>query len=80
VWLADDPEDFALSSAKPLAQRACKVTWRGDSKVLMVVSADAECREDIGSVERFDANDVRDQKELNPTGDDPSFQPLTIGG
>ena len=80
VWLADDPEDFALSSAKPTAVRACKITWRGDSKVLMVVSADAECREDVASVERFDANNVRDQKELNPTGDDPSFQPLTIGG
>ena len=36
LWLADDPEDFALSSAKPTAVRACKVTWRGDSKDLLV--------------------------------------------
>ena len=80
LWLADDPEDFALSSAKPTAVRACKVTWRGDSKDLLVVSADAICREDVGSVERVNAASVRDKKELNPTGDDPSFQPLTIGG
>ncbi|WP_028067015.1 PASTA domain-containing protein [Solirubrobacter soli] len=80
LWLADDKEDFALSSAKPTAVRACKVTWRGDSKELLVVTADAECREDVASVERIPANDVRDKKELTPTGDDPSYQPLTIGG
>ena len=38
LWLADDPEDFALSSAKQTPVRACKVTWRGDSKELMVVA------------------------------------------
>ena len=80
LWLADDPEDFALSSAKPTAVRACKVTWRGDSKDLLIVSADAICREDVASVVRVNPASVRDQKELNPTGDDPSFQPLTIGG
>ena len=29
---------------------------------------------------RVPANDVRNRKELNPSGDDPSYQPLTIGG
>jgi hypothetical protein len=80
LWLADDPNDFALSSAKQTAVRACKVTWRGDSKVLLVVQGDEGCGEDVAVVTRVPADDVRDQKELNPTGDDPSFQPLTIGG
>jgi hypothetical protein len=80
VWLADDPEDFALSSAKPISVRACKITWRGDSKELLVVVADAQCQEEVASIERFAADNVRDKKELNPTGNDPSFQPLTIGG
>ena len=36
--------------------------------------------QDVASVVRVNPASVRDQKELNPTGDDPSFQPLTIGG
>jgi beta-lactam-binding protein with PASTA domain len=80
LWLADDPEDFALSSAKQTTVRACKVTWRGDSKALLVIQADEGCSESRGEVIRINAASVRDQKELNPTGDDPSFQPLTIGG
>ena len=31
-------------------------------------------------IARVPANDVRNEKELNPSGDDPSYQPLTIGG
>ena len=80
LWLADDPEDFALSSAKQTAVRACKVTWRGDSKELLVVQGDELCKEDVAVITRVPANDVRNQKELNPSGDDPSYQPLTIGG
>ena len=44
LWLADDPEDFALSSAKQTPVRACKVTWRGDSKEVLVVQGDAALR------------------------------------
>ena len=43
LWLADDPEDFAMSSAKQTPVRACKVTWRGDSQEVMVVQGDAAC-------------------------------------
>ncbi len=80
VWLAEEG-DFALTSAKPTPVRACKVTWRGDGQVLLVVQADALCSaEDAGAIERFAANDVKDHKELNPLGDDPVFQPMTLGG
>jgi len=80
LWLADDPNDFALSSAKQTAVRGCKVTWRGDSQELLVVQGDEACKEDIAVITRVPADDVRNQKELNPSGDDPSYQPLTIGG
>jgi beta-lactam-binding protein with PASTA domain len=80
LWLADDPNDFTLSSAKQTAVRACKVTWRGDSKELLVVQGDEACEEEVAVITRVPANDVRNQKELNPSGDDPAYQPLTIGG
>jgi beta-lactam-binding protein with PASTA domain len=80
LWLADDPEDFAMSSAKQTSERACKVTWRGDSLEVMVVQGDAGCEEDVAVLRRVPINDVRTGKELNAAGDDPSFQPLTIGG
>jgi len=80
LWLADDPEDFAMSSAKQTAARACKVTWSPDSKEVMVVTGDAECREDVAVLQRVPVGDVRSQKELNASGDDPAYQPLTIGG
>ena len=80
LWIADDPEDFAMSSAKQTPVRACKVTWRGDSKEVMVVQGDAACEEDVAVLERVPINNVRTGKELNAAGDDPSYQPLTIGG
>ena len=80
LWLADDPKDFAMSSAKRTPVRTCKVSWRGDSKEVLVVQGDAECGEDVAVVARVDVADVRNPKELNASGDDPSFQPLTLGG
>jgi len=79
LWLADDPEDFALSSAKQTTVRACKLKWRGDSKELIVVQGDAACEEDTAVVQRVNVSDLRNPKELNVSGDDPSFQPLTLG-
>jgi beta-lactam-binding protein with PASTA domain len=80
LWLADDPEDFALSSAKRTPVRACKVSWRGDSKELLIVQGAADCGERTAVVQRVDVNDLRNPKELNVSGNDPSFQPLNIGG
>ena len=51
LWLADDPEDFALSSAKRTQVRTCKVSWRGDSKELLTVQGDALCEEDVSVVQ-----------------------------
>ena len=31
-------------------------------------------------MQRVPVNDLRNPKELNVAGDDPSFQPLTTGG
>ena len=42
LWLADDPDDFALRAAKRTPVRACKVSWRSDSQELLVVQADAD--------------------------------------
>ena len=79
LWLADDPEDFQLSSAKQTAVRACKVTWRGDSKELLVVAGDEGCREDVAVIDRVPANDVRNQKELNPSSGCSSPRCLSKG-
>jgi hypothetical protein len=80
LWLADDPEDFALSSAQRTPVRACKVTWRGDSKELLIIQGDARCSEDVAVVQRVGVNDLRNPKELNPSGDDATYQPLNTGG
>ena len=32
LWLAENREDFLMTSAKPTPVRACKVSWRCDSK------------------------------------------------
>ena len=58
--------------------RACKVSWRSDSKELLIVQGDALCQEDVAVVQRVPIDDLRNPKELNVAGDDPSFQPLTV--
>src|SRR4051812_36856123 len=75
LWLAK-PGDFLLTQARPTPVHACKVTWRGDSKEVMVVTADARCEERVGSLVRFDVTDVKSQKQLNALGNDPEFQPI----
>jgi hypothetical protein len=54
------------------------VTWRTDSKELAIVQADEACRQDVGSIVRMPVANVREQTELAPRGDNPTFQPLTI--
>jgi WD40 repeat protein len=80
VWLDDDPDDFLMTSAKPTVTRACKVTWRGDSAALLVVQGAADCSEDVSSLVRLDPSAIRNERDLNAAGDDPSFQPFTLGG
>jgi Tol biopolymer transport system component len=73
------PRDFLLTNAKPTKVRACKVAWRSDGKELVVVQADEGCGEDVGELVRLPANDPTDQQQLGHNGDNPVFQPLTLG-
>ena len=60
--------------------RACKVAWRSDGEALVVVQADADCQESVGALVRFSAkNPKEDQNEVGFNGDNPVFQPLTLG-
>jgi WD40 repeat protein len=72
------PNDFQMAKAKSTKVPACKVTWRTDSKELVVVQADDACSQDVGSIARLPLDDPQSQTELAPRGDNPSFQPLTI--
>jgi WD40 repeat protein len=80
LWIADDPKDFQLSSATLTRVRACKLAWRGDSQELMVISGAADCGENTGPLLQVPVNNPSAQKELNPSADDPAYQPFTLGG
>jgi beta-lactam-binding protein with PASTA domain len=80
LWLAKDPNDFLLTNATLTPVRACKLAWRGDSQELMVIQSSATCGEEVGSLVRVPVNSVRDEKTLNPSANDPSYQPVNIGG
>jgi hypothetical protein len=73
------PKDFLLTDAKPQAVRACKVAWRSDGVEVVVVQADAACQEANGQLVRMPVKNPRDQHLLGFTGDNPAFQPLTLG-
>ncbi len=79
LWIAKKG-DFLLTSAKPTPVRACKVTWRGDGQVLLVIEADATCQQETGTLARVDAKDPRISKTLSPTANDPQFRPFNLGG
>jgi beta-lactam-binding protein with PASTA domain len=72
--------DFQMAKAKPTPVPACKIVWRPDSIDLVVVQADDVCQQDVGSLVRLPVANPQDQKELAPRGDNPTFQPLTVGG
>jgi hypothetical protein len=72
--------DFLLTSAKPTTVRACKVAWRSDGQALVVVQADEGCDEEVGALVRMSVkNPKEDQTEVGFNGDNPVFQPLTLG-
>ncbi len=74
------PGDLLLTSAKPTGVRACKAAWRSDSVDLVVVQADEFCGEDVGELVRLPANSPKEnQQQLGSNGDNPVFQPLTLG-
>ena len=73
------PGDFLLTNAKPTGVRACKLAWRSDGRELVVVQADEACGEEVGALVRLPVADPKQQTELNASGDNPAFQPLTLG-
>ncbi|MEA2312006.1 MAG: hypothetical protein QOE28_1974 [Solirubrobacteraceae bacterium] len=73
------PGDYLLTSAKATGVRACKVAWRSDGEQLAVVQADELCQEDVGTLTRLPVNNPKSQTQIGFTGDNPVFQPLTLG-
>ena len=73
-------DDFLLTSANPTNVRSCKVAWRSDGQALVVVQADKDCKESVGALVLVGAkNPKEDQNEVGFNGDNPVFQPLTLG-
>jgi len=73
------PTDFTLAKAKPQGVRACKAAWRSDGVEVVVVHADADCQEDNGELVRMPVGRPTKQQQLGFSGDNPAFQPLTLG-
>jgi dipeptidyl aminopeptidase/acylaminoacyl peptidase len=73
------PNDFLLTDAKPQGVRACKVAWRSDGQEVVVVQADQGCSEDNGQLVRMPVKNPGGQQLLGFSGDNPAFQPLTLG-
>jgi beta-lactam-binding protein with PASTA domain len=77
------PGDFSLSAARATPQRACKIAWRGDSKEIVVQESGGGCNDD-GSTDTGQLTGIvlptLASKPLNASGDNPAFQPLTLGG
>jgi beta-lactam-binding protein with PASTA domain len=73
------PNDFTLAEAKPQPVRACKVAWRSDGLELVVVQADEGCTEANGQLARMPVDQPTKQQGLGFSGDNPVFQPLSLG-
>ena len=74
------PKDFLLTEAKPQVVRACKVAWRSDGLELVVVQADEQCCiEANGQLARMPVGQPSKQQTLGSSGDNPVFQPLSLG-
>jgi beta-lactam-binding protein with PASTA domain len=74
------PKDFLLTDAKPQGARACKVAWRSDGQEIVLMQADEGCTENNGQLARAPVKNPRTgQQLLGFSGDNPAFQPLTLG-
>jgi dipeptidyl aminopeptidase/acylaminoacyl peptidase len=74
------PKDVLLTDAKPQGTRACKVVWRSDGQEVVMVQADELCQEANGQLVRAPVKNPRDNQHLlGFSGDNPAFQPLTLG-
>jgi beta-lactam-binding protein with PASTA domain len=73
------PKDVLLTEAKAQNVRACKVAWRSDGVELVVVQADELCQEANGQLARMPVGQPTKQQSLGFSGDNPVFQPLSLG-
>jgi beta-lactam-binding protein with PASTA domain len=74
----DTPGKGVLDAeVSPDGKRLALVSNQGSSSFRLWIADDPE---DFAVLTRVPINSVRTGKELNAAGDDPSFQPLTIGG
>ncbi|MEO8689570.1 MAG: PASTA domain-containing protein [Solirubrobacteraceae bacterium] len=73
------PKDVLLTEAKAQNVRACKVAWRSDGLELVVVQADQFCGEANGQLARMPVGQPTKQQSLGFSGDNPVFQPLSLG-
>ena len=73
------PKDVLLTDAKPVGVRACKAAWRSDNLELVVVQADEICSEANGQIVRLPVAKPQAQQKIALTGDNPAFQPLSLG-
>lgn len=80
LFLGDAKNGFDIKKAKKTSVRACKVVWRSDGRELLVIQADAGCREEVGALVRVPAGSTREGETLNPAGNDPVYQPLSLEG
>jgi beta-lactam-binding protein with PASTA domain len=78
--LLAEPGDLLLTNAETTGVRACKVEWRPDGRELVVVQADELCQESVGALVRVPVRNPQDQTQVAAAGDNPTFQPLTLGG
>ncbi len=80
LFLGDVKDGFDIEKAKKTNVRACKVVWRSDGRELLVIQSDAICNEKVGALVRVGVTDLRVGEQLNASGDDPVYQPLTLEG
>ena len=77
--LVTKADDTLLANAKELNVRACKAIWRPDGRELVVVRADDCLGSGTGELVRLPVADPKAQTSLGLTGDNPVFQPLSVG-
>ena len=72
------PDDLLLRKAKPLIA-ACKVVWI-DSQILALVKFGTDCQGDVGEIDWINVAEPTKITPLAPSGDNPTFEPLSAGG
>ncbi|MEA2180850.1 MAG: hypothetical protein QOF69_35 [Solirubrobacteraceae bacterium] len=73
------PDDIQLQKTKPLPVGACKLVWL-DSRNLALVKLGDMCGQPVGEIVRITVDDPTKATPLATAGDNPTFEPLSVGG